>query len=373
MNKNRMVSNFIEMIKIHSPSCNEKEYGFYLIKELEKLGGEIYLDNNFEKYMGNCPNIFAKFKGNISGNGITLVAHMDVIEPSYGVKPIIEGNIIRTDGTTTLGGDDKAGIASILEVLKTVKEEKLNTQDIYILFTPGEEIGMAGSKSIEWSKVPEHIKPAMNMIVVDNAGAAGFIAHAAPSKYNFKIEFKGKKAHAGIEPEKGINSIILASKALAQMETGRIDELTTSNISEISSNYPTNVVPEECCIIGEIRGHSEERIFEILEKYKEICEEIKKEMSGDYKFTYECDFPILKSKDNLKFAKEFAEIYESIGVKANLQVIGGGSDSNIFAKEGYNSIIIGVGMYNVHTVEETLDISELVKTTEAILKFIVKK
>lgn len=373
MNKNRMINNFIEMVKIHSPSCNEKKYGNYLIEELKKIGLEIYLDNSYEKYSGNCPNIFAKLKGKKIGTGITLVAHMDVIEPSINVNPLIDGDIIKTDGTTTLGGDDKAGIASILEVLKTIKEKEMLIEDIFVVFTAAEEVGMLGSKSINWTNIPPHMKPAIDMIVIDNSGKAGLIAHSAPSKYNFKIEFIGKKAHAGIEPEKGINSILLASNVLSKMNTGRIDEFTTSNISQITSQYPTNVVPDNCYILGEIRGHSEEKIYEIIESYDKICFNIKEKMNGDYKFTYSCDFPTLKPKDNLKFAKEFAAIYESIGVKSELQTIGGGSDSNIFAQQNYNSIIVGVGMSNVHTVDESLDILELCKTTEAILKYIIQK
>ena len=82
--------------------------------------------------------------------------------------------------------------------------------------------------------------------------------------------------------------------------------------------------------------------------------------------------PETKPKDNLIFAKQFAKIYEKLNISSKLQVIAGGSDSNIFAKQGFNSIIIGVGMNNVHTVEEYSEIDELVKTTEAIVRYIKK-
>ncbi|MGL6154359.1 MAG: M20/M25/M40 family metallo-hydrolase [Cetobacterium sp.] len=372
MNKERMIENFIEMVKIHSPSKFELPLGEYLITKLKNLGFEIYLDHGYKNYGGNCPTIFGKLSGNIEGEGITLVAHMDVIEPNKDVIVKIEDNIIKTDGNCTLGGDDKAGIASILEALTVITENNYNHQDIFVVFTPGEEIGMAGAKSIDWSLVPDHIKPAKNMIVVDNAGKAGIIAHSAPSKYNFKIEFLGRKAHAGIEPEKGINSIVLAGEFLSKAPLLRIDSLTTANIGFIESNFPTNVVPDYCYLTGEVRGHSEEKIKEILNLYSEILENTKSIRGGDFIFTYECDFPTLKPVDNLKFAKDFEEVYKALGIQTELKVIGGGSDSNIFAKEGYNSIIIGVGMENVHTVEESLDTRELIKTTEAIIKYIKK-
>lgn len=370
MNKERLINNLIEMLKIHSPSKKEGEYAKYLVNILEEMGGLIYLDKGYLKYGGDSPTIIAKFKGDIEGEGITFSAHMDVVEPNLNVNPTIEDNVIKTNGTTTLGGDDKAGIASIIETIRTIKENNIPHRDIFVVFTPCEEVGMLGAKYIDWDEIPKEMFPAKNMIVVDNAGDAGIIAHSAPSKYDFKISFKGKKAHAGIEPEKGINAIVLASNALSNMKTGRIDDLTTSNVSKIESQFPSNVVPDTCIIAGEVRSHSEEKILKIIKSYKEICEKTVSSLGGNFELKYECDYPVLKPKDDLTFAKEFAQIYEELDVPAELKVIGGGSDSNIFAKQGFNSIIIGVGMNAVHTVEEYLELDELFKTTKALIRYI---
>ncbi|MBC2855192.1 M20/M25/M40 family metallo-hydrolase [Cetobacterium sp. 2A] len=372
MNKDRMISNFIEMVKIHSPSLGEKEYSDYLIEILKKLGLEIYLDEGYKVYGGTAPTIFAKLKGQTTGEGITLAAHTDVVEPSKNTNPLIDGDIIKTDGTTTLGGDDKAGIASIIEVLRTIIEENIEHEDIYLILTPCEENGMLGSKNINWDNVPKHMIPAKDVIVIDNSGKAGLIAHTAPSRYNFKIIFKGRKAHAGIEPEKGINAIQLASIAISTMKMGRIDELTTSNLGSIESMFPSNVVADLCVVTGEIRGHSIDTILETLDIYEKCCSVATNSFGGEYSFEKICDFPTLKPLDDLKFANKFAKIYEDLGVTTKLQIIGGGSDSNIFAEKGYNSIIVGVGMENVHTVNESLDTRELIKTTEAIIKYIKK-
>ena len=372
MNKERLINSFIEMLKIHSPSKKEGEFAKYMVNLLEGLGADIYLDEGYLQYGGDSPSIIAKIPGDIEGEGVTLAAHMDVIEPNLNVEPIIEGNIIKTNGTTTLGGDDKGGIASILEVIRTIKEEKISHKDIYVVLTPCEEIGMLGAKYFDWGNVPKDMMPAKNMIAVDNSGAAGIIAHSAPSKYDFEIRFKGRNAHAGIEPEKGINAIAMAAHTLTHMNTGRIDDLTTSNISTIDSKFPSNVVPDICTMTGEVRSHSEEKILEILESYKNRCDETVERFGGSYEINYKCDYPVLKPKDDLKFAKEFVRVYEEMGVNSELKIIGGGSDSNIFAEQGFNSIIIGVGMNKVHTVDEYLEIDELFKTTEAIIRYIKK-
>ncbi len=373
VDKERLISTFLEMVKIHAPSKNEIKFANYMINEMEKLGAKIYLDEGYKNYGGNAPTIFAKFKGTIPGNGVTLSVHLDVIEPHKDIKPIIEGDIIRTDGTTTLGADDRAGVASVTEALRIIKENNIEHQDIYVILTPCEETGLLGAKNVNWSLIPKDMTPSKTMLVVDNAGRAGLVAHTAPSKYDYTITFKGKKAHAGVEPEKGINAIQLASTAISNMKIGRIDDLTTSNIENIITQGPINVVPDECVVKGEIRGHSEEKISTMLDSYKKSCKDAVNKMGGEYIFDISQDFPALKPADNLVFAKEFCSIYDSIGVKSELQVIGGGSDSNIFAAQGFNSVIIGVGMYDAHTLNESLNTTDLYLTTLAVVKYLAEK
>ena len=358
------------LLKIYSPTDNEKDLANYLIKFLEKLGAEIYLDEGYKKYGGNSPTIFAKLKGTVKGDGVTLSAHMDVVEPNKDLKFLWDGNILKSDGTTTLGGDDKAGIASILYSIEEIIINKIPHKDIYIIFTPGEEKGMKGARNIDWEKVYKNINPSKDMIVLDNAGKAKYVAHSAPGCYNFSITLNGKKAHAGIEPEKGINSIVLMSEIISKFKFGRINDKTTANISEINSNFSSNVVPDICIAKGEMRSHDLNVLDEMIEKLNTISEEVSKKYNASYELDYNCEYPVLRPLDNLEFAKEFVNVYKSIGIDAELQIIGGGSDSNFFAKEGFNSIIIGVGMEKVHTTEEYLDFEELKKSTKALIKYL---
>lgn len=368
--KEELINIFKELLNIYSPTRNEKNVANYIIKFLEKLGAEIYLDNSYDKYDGNAPTVFAKLKGNIKGEGVTFSAHMDVVEPNEGLVIIEEDNIIKTDKTTTLGGDDKAGIAAILYSVKYIVENNIDHKDIYMVFTPGEEKGMLGARNINWQEVYKNINPAKNTIVVDNAGKAKYVAYKAPTCTNYRLSVVGKTAHAGLAPEEGINAIKILSEIIYNLKSGRIDELTTANISQINSDFPTNVVPDMATAYGEVRAHSNEKVESILQEYKEIGESIANKYSGKFTMEIEKQYPLLDSKDNLKFAKEFLKIYKEIGIDASLQVIGGGSDANFFADEGFNSIIIGVGMEKVHTTDEYLEVNELVNTTKAIIKYL---
>lgn len=369
-NEKELLDILKDLLNIYSPTKNEKNVANHIVKFLEKLGAEIYLDNSFDKYDGNAPTIFAKIKGTLEGEGVTFSAHMDVVEPNEGLKIIHEGNIIKTDGTTTLGGDDKAGIAAILYSVKYIIENNIDHEDIYLVFTPGEEKGMLGARNINWEEVYKHINPAKNTIVVDNAGKAEYVAYQAPTCTNYLLKVKGRTAHAGLAPEEGINAIKIISEIVTNMKSGRIDELTTANVSEINSKFPTNVVPDMATAYGEIRSHSYEKVEELLKEYEEIGNTISKKYGGSFEIEAEKQYPLLNTKDDLKFAKEFIEVYKTVGVEASLQVIGGGSDANFFAGEGFNSIIIGVGMQKVHTTDEYLEVEELLKTTKALIEYL---
>ncbi|MCR8968928.1 M20/M25/M40 family metallo-hydrolase [Facklamia sp. 7083-14-GEN3] len=359
---------FEEMLMIHSPSKEEKEMADYVINFLENLGAEIHLDESQHTYGGNSPVIFAKIKGDVEGEGVSLNAHTDVIQPNKDLKIIKKDNIWSSDETTTLGGDDKAGLAAILTAVEYIVHNKISHEDIYVIVTPGEEQGMLGARNINWKNVYQHINPSKNLIVADNAGKANKVAYQAPTCYRFNIEIRGRKAHAGIEPEKGINAIQVASKVISEMPLLRIDEETTANVSQVTSDFPNNVVPDKCVFTGEIRSHKKEKVDQLLEQYESIV----KKYTEDYTIETRCDYPALSSQDDLQFVKDIVAAYETVGVKAEPQIIGGGSDANFFAEEGFNSAIIGVGMELVHTTEEYLDTNEMILTTKALINYLSK-
>jgi len=138
-----------------------------------------------------------------------------------------------------------------------------------------------------------------------------------------------------------------------------------SNISKINSNFPKNVVPDCVEFSGEIRGHDEKHVLEILEEYEKIV----REFAEDYEFEKSLDYPALRPTD-MDFSKDILKSYKNVGVDAKEVVIGGGSDANFFAEEGFNSLIIGVGMEKVHTKEEYIVLDDLIKTTKALIDYL---
>lgn len=126
INDNRLRDLLIELIRIDSLSRKERDVAMRLKREMEELGATVWIDDAGEKVGGNVGNVIAQFPGNAPGaRPILLSAHMDTVVPGEGIVPVLDGDILRTDGTTVLGGDDKSGVAIICEVIRVLNENKI--------------------------------------------------------------------------------------------------------------------------------------------------------------------------------------------------------------------------------------------------------
>ena len=375
MNKERLLNTFLDLVKIYSPSKNEINVMKYIVEKLEKLGVKYILHDHSAEYGGNTPVIIAKLEKNCDDEElkpISLSAHMDVVEPSKDLDVYVEDGLVKTKTETTLGGDDKGGVAIILETFENLVENNLLHNDVFAVITPSEEVGLLGAKSIKWEEIPSEFMPAKDMLVLDNGGGADLVAVEGPCMYKINVHYEGASAHAGIEPEKGRSAIIAMSNAIAKMKIGRLNDHTTSNIGSIISDFPTNVVPKDCKIRMEVRCLNEVEAKENVDNYIDIFEKTAKDFEVKCNIEVKYDYPPLKQIDGNVLLNRVLDAYKKVGVTAKPIKIGGGCDGNIYLKNGFNSVILGVGMYKIHTIEEYLVISDMEKTAEAVLEFITK-
>lgn len=375
MNKERLLNTFLDLVKIYSPSINEINVMKYITEKLEKLGVKYILHDHSAEYGGNTPVIIAKLKKNCDDTNlkaISLSAHMDVVEPSKDLDVYVEDGLVKTRTETTLGGDDKGGVSIILETFESLVENNLPHNDVFAVITPSEEVGLLGAKSIKWEEIPDEFTPAKDMLVLDNGGGADLVAVEGPCMYKINVHYEGASAHAGIEPEKGRSAILAMSNAISKMRIGRLNDYTTSNIGSIISEFPTNVVPKDCKIRMEVRCLNEDEAKENVDNYVDIFEKTAKEFEVKCNIDIEYDYPPLKQIDGNVLLNRVLDAYNKVGVVAKPIKIGGGCDGNIYLKNGFNSVILGVGMYKIHTIEEYLVISDMEKTAEAVLEFITK-
>ena len=156
-------------------------------------------------------------RSGVQARKIMLAAHMDTVMPGRGVKPVVKDGIVYSDGTTVLGADDKSGIAVILELLQTIVERELPHPPLEVVITVREETGLVGAKGLDKDRLQAKMG-----ISFDCGHSPGTIVVSAPSHNFVSAVIHGKAAHAGSEPEQGINAIAVAAQALVGMPLGRM-------------------------------------------------------------------------------------------------------------------------------------------------------
>lgn len=366
VNEKRLVESFMELVKIDSISREERNLADFLIEKLEDLGLEVIVDQAGEKVKSNSGNMIARLKGNIKEvTPIMFSAHMDTVVPGKNINPLCDGEKIVSDGKTILGADDKAAIAALLESLHIIKEKNISHGDIEIVFTICEEMGLHGAKNLDISDLNARMA-----FVLDSGGQVGEIISAAPSQNSLKIIIHGKAAHAGSNPEEGINAIQVAGFALSRMKLGRIDEETTTNIGIISGGKATNIIPDEVTLEGEVRSRNEEK----LEKYTKILKQIVEDTAQEFKAKAEViinrEFYCYNLSTDDRVVKIAMKAAKDMGLEPLLHPSGGGSDANVFNKKGFPAVDLAIGMEKVHTVDEYILVKNLKNTVEYVLSII---
>jgi tripeptide aminopeptidase len=352
INQDRLVSTFLELVQIDSPSGQEEEIARHLMAELRSLGLAVERDAT--------GNVIARLPG--EGPPILVSAHVDTVEPGRGVKPVITNGIITSNGTTILGSDDKSGVAAILEVLRVLVEQDLPHLPLEVALTVSEEIGLIGAKGLDLTNLR-----AQEGIVLDSGGEIGAIVVAAPSQDKIRAVVHGKAAHAGVEPEKGVNAIVVAAEAIAAMPLGRIDEETTANVGRIQGGTATNIVPDRAEMAGEARSHDEMK----LKAQVQAMTEALKKAASQHRATVEID--VQRSYSTFQLSEEDGIVRramaaaKALGLTPALVPSGGGSDANVFNAAGIATINISTGMDKVHTTKECIAVDDLVTCAEFLL------
>lgn len=358
INEKRLLDTFLEYVQIDSETKNEKAMGERLVADLEALGFQVDTDNAGAAFGSNGFNVHAYMEGELGGEPLIFSAHMDTVKPGNGIKPIITDGVIHTDGSTILAGDDKCGIAAVMEAVRTIKEKNIPCRNTEILFSIAEEGGMNGVKNMDYSMIK-----GKNVVVLDSSGDVGKVITCGPGQIKIFATVVGKASHAGLAPENGISAIQVAAKGIANMNLLRIDEETTCNIGTIKAEYATNIVPSRCEIIAEVRSRSLDKLNAQAAHIKDCLQAACDEMGA----TLECELMTNYVSFNVPLDDELVKMVEAscgrLGYPFTTAKGGGGSDANVMALHGFKSVVLGVGMTKVHTTEESLKIDDLNKTT----------
>ncbi|MBX5477812.1 MAG: M20/M25/M40 family metallo-hydrolase [Pyrinomonas methylaliphatogenes] len=374
INLERMRQTFLDLVQIDSHSRHERRVAEYLKRRCEALGAEVEIDDAGEKVGGDTGNLIARFRGTVrDAPPFLFSSHMDTVTPGEGVRPIVEGDIIRSDGRTILGSDDKSGIAIILETIQTLRERAIPHPDIEVVFSICEEIGLLGAKHLDEKRLRARLG------IVFDAEDPNEIFTRGPSGNHIEFRIHGLEAHAGIAPEQGISAIKIAAEAIAAMRLGRIDEETTANIGQIEGGRATNIIPNLVTLKGEARSLDERKLEEqtrhMVECVHRAAERYEVTLDGKtirarVEETIERNYPALNVPDDARLVQLIKRAAERLGRQVKTVASGGGSDANFLNGKGIECVVVGTGMRAIHTVNEWIDLKDMRAAAELAIEVI---
>jgi len=367
----RLAREFVTLCEIASPSGREGRVATYLKKVCAELGGEVLEDDSATHTGADCGNLLVRFAaGGLDLEPVFFNCHMDTVGPADEVRPRRRGDIFTSQGDTVLGGDDKSGIAVLIETMRTIREKGLPHGPMEFLFTTSEEIGLLGAKAFDTGRLRARLGYAL-----DTTGT-GKVIIAAPAANRITAIIQGVAAHAGLHPEEGISAIHLAARAIAGLQLGRLDPETTANIGRIEGGTAINIVPERVVVRGEVRSHDVAKLAvrtKAIEDGFRQAVETWRDPSGrvpgrpSLSFAVEEEFPLMRLTMDEPVIQRVRRAGERIGLGLEYIMAGGGSDANIFNGKGVRTAILSTGMDKVHTTEERIDLRDMTRTAELVL------
>jgi tripeptide aminopeptidase len=364
INEQRLVELFLDMCRVNTPARHEKPLVDIIHRRLEAMGLDCVRDRANERTGGDSGNLIATLRGNVAdAPPIFFSSHFDTVEPNPDVKILIEDGVIRTDGTSILGADDKGGMAPIIEAVQVIQEQDIPHGDIQLLLTVSEEIGLLGAHHIDRALVHARMG-----FVLDTGPPVGTVVYTAPTQDTLNIVITGRPAHAGFEPEKGISAIQVAAHAIERMKLGRIDPETTANVGVIHGGQATNVVCAEVRLRAEARSRDKQKLLAQVEHMKQTLQEAARAYGAlvEVEVKHMYDTYLLAPDDPvIQTAQDAAR---QLGLDTALREAGGGSDANVFNAMGLPSCVLGTGMRFIHTHQECIAISDLVRSAQWVVQ-----
>lgn len=358
MDAARLTERFLRYVRCGSESGDERNFCLLMEDEFKALGIPFWRDEIGPKIGSNGWNLMAKIPG--EGESILFSCHLDTVTPGKGVLPILQKGVVRSAGDTILGADDKSGIAAVMEALACILEEGAPHRPIELLFSLCEEKGLLGARHADYSRLKSK-----EALVLD-CGEVGRIVNRAPAIVHLHIQVRGKAAHAGAEPEKGIHALKAAAEAVANIPCGHPDDMSVMNVANFLSPGPTNVVPELATFDMEIRSFTEV----LLQKHIRQVEEALQKACRTYGATYELTLdrhsePIYVPEEGPLLTK-VRKLYSEMGIDTQVDSTFGGCDATWLYAHGIQALNTGTGMRDVHSVHESIALADLAAVTTMV-------
>ncbi len=365
------MSRFVRLCETASPTGEERAVADLVRAELESIGLEVFEDDAAGPTGAGAGNLLTRVPARPATEGsdqgfIMFCAHIDTV-PHEGPIEVVLGDdeVYRSAGATILGADNKAAVAVLIEMAARAVAEPPPV-GLELVFTVAEEQGLLGAKAFDHASLRSSIG-----FVLDHATAIGEVITAAPTHIGISAEFKGVEAHAGLKPESGRSAIAAASRAVAEMNLGRLDDETTANIGVIAGGTSGNVIPGHCRLSGEARSVDPDRVIEVIAGMTDAMVWAASEAGCEVDITTEKHFTGYRVEDDSRALALAESALKTRGIAPRRVTTGGGSDTSVFRERGMDCLLLANGTFENHTHLESVprgNLAEMLAVCEEIVK-----
>ena len=290
---------------------------------------------------------------------IILLAHLDTVWPHGSYQPLwsLENDVIRGPGCF----DMKAGFIQALYAMKDLPHDR-----IALIATSDEETGSATSKAM----IQRLAKEAKAVLVLE-ATLDGKVKTGRKGTSMYHIAVHGRAAHAGLEPEKGINATVEMAhlvKAIIELESS--SKGTTVVPTKLLSGTTTNTVPALATLDIDARSFEMaelERVDHAIRNLKPIHPEARIEITGGI------NRPPLEERSTMALYERFEKVVASLGrAPIGHAKVGGASDGNFAAAAGAPTLdglgAVGAGAHALNEWVQASSVQDRADLLQAFLK-----
>ncbi len=365
MSQPAIVEEFLELVRLNVNSKRERAIADALAAKLRALGFTVREDDTGAKIGGDAGNLIARLDGDPAFPPILFSAHMDRVENHGRIEPQVDGDLIRSDGTSILGADDVSGLCAIMDGVRRVLAEGAPHGDIEVVFSVAEEIGLLGARYLDYSALKSKMA-----YVIDAGGSVNAITNQAPTQSRITVKVHGKSAHAGVEPEKGLNAIKVAAAALARVREGRLSPATTANFGVIHAGQATNIVCDYVEIKAEARSREPRELESYLAEMKGVFAGVAAEFGTAIDVETSLEYSTYRVDENEEVIRLAGRAMKNLGMTPEIVASGGGSDGNYFNQHGLTAVGLCPGYVGVHTPAEKQSIAKLTQCAQLVAEII---
>jgi tripeptide aminopeptidase len=317
-------------------------------------------------------NLIVTLPGTRPGQRRLFLCHLDTVPLCAGARPVRRGKRIVPAGRTALGGDNRTGVACLVNLAATLVRRGLPHGPLTLLFTVREESGLWGARYVQPAELGEPIE-AFN---IDGRSPYELTIGAVGAE-RWEVEILGRAAHAGTHPERGISATLVAALALSEIHRkrwfGKIrhdGREGTANVGSIgdqkggSAGVATNVVTDYALVRGECRSHDQRFVSTITAAYRQAFDNAARAVkdqegrTAKVRFRKRLDYYAFRLPDTAPVVRRARQAADRAGMKTTLRVTNGGLDANWMVRHGIPTVTFGAGQNEIHTIDEYVDLPD---------------